>query len=69
VVERLREPTAIALAKGDNSLKLGKARLMQTRRASKGIDLLVPKHTRMRSRTKGSGRAPESSFQAASYSF
>ena len=43
VVERLREPTAIAFAKGDNSLKLGKARAMQTRLASKEIDLLVPK--------------------------
>jgi hypothetical protein len=43
VVERLREPTAIALAKGDNSLKLGKTRLMQTQRASEEIDELVPK--------------------------
>ena len=43
MVERLREPTALAFAKGDNSLKLGKARATQTRLAAKEIDLLVPK--------------------------
>ena len=34
VVERLRESTAIALAKGDNSLALAKARSMQSQLAS-----------------------------------
>jgi hypothetical protein len=43
VVERLREPTAIAFAKGDNSLELGKARLMQSRLAGEQIDELVPR--------------------------
>jgi hypothetical protein len=42
-VERLREPTAIAFAKGDNSLELGKARLLQTQLAREEIDELVPK--------------------------
>ena len=37
VVERLREPTAIALTKRDNSLKLAKARSKQARRAEKEI--------------------------------
>jgi hypothetical protein len=43
VVERLRESTAIALAKGDNSLDLARARSMQTWLARKEIDELVPK--------------------------
>jgi hypothetical protein len=43
VVERLREPTAIALAKGDNSIKLAKARSMKSQLASEEIDRLVPK--------------------------
>lgn len=33
VVERVRQPSAIALAKGDNSLKLAKARSLKTRQA------------------------------------
>ncbi len=43
VVERLRESTAIALAKGDNSLDLARARSMQTWLARREIDELVPK--------------------------
>ena len=43
VVERLRESTAIALAKGDNSLELAKARSIQSQLASEEIDRLVPK--------------------------
>ena len=42
VVERLREPTAIALTKRDNSLKLAKARSKQTRRAVKEIERRLP---------------------------
>jgi hypothetical protein len=42
-VERLREPTAIALAKGDNSLTLAKARFMQAWLAHREIEALVPK--------------------------
>jgi hypothetical protein len=42
VVERLREPTAIALTKRDNSLKLAKARSKQTRRAVKEIERHLP---------------------------
>jgi hypothetical protein len=43
VVERLRDHTAIALAKGDNSLVLGKARFMQAWLAHREIEALVPK--------------------------
>ena len=43
VVERLRESTAVALAKGDNSLDLARARSMQTWLARREIDELVPK--------------------------
>ena len=43
VVERLRDHTAIALAKGDNSLELGKARFMQAWLAHREIEALVPK--------------------------
>jgi hypothetical protein len=43
VVERLRESTAIALAKGDNSLDVARARSMQTWLARREIDELVPK--------------------------
>ena len=43
VVERLRESTAIPLAKGDNSLDLARARSMQTWLARREIDELVPK--------------------------
>ena len=43
VVERLRDSTAIALAKGDNSIKLAKARSMKSQLASEEIDRLVPK--------------------------
>jgi hypothetical protein len=42
VVERLRDHTAIALAKGDNSLELGKARFMQAWLAHREIEALVP---------------------------
>src|SRR5215469_11503529 len=42
VVERLREPTAIALTKRDNSLKLAKASSKQTRRAVKEIERRLP---------------------------
>jgi hypothetical protein len=42
VVERLRDHTAIALAKGDNSLALGKARFMQAWLAHREIEALVP---------------------------
>jgi hypothetical protein len=42
VVERLREPTAIALTKRDNSLKLAKARSKQARRAEKEITRCLP---------------------------
>jgi hypothetical protein len=41
-VERLREPTAIALTKRDNSLKLAKARSKQARRAEKEITRRLP---------------------------
>ena len=43
VVERLREASAIALAKGDNSLDVARARSMQTWLARREIDELVPK--------------------------
>jgi hypothetical protein len=43
VVERLRQSTAIALAKGNNSLDLAMARSMQTWLARREIDELVPK--------------------------
>src|SRR6478672_3687179 len=42
VVERLRDHTAIALAKGDNSLELAKARFMQAWLAHREIEALVP---------------------------
>jgi hypothetical protein len=37
LVERLRDPTAIALTKRNNSLKLAKARSLQARAAAKEI--------------------------------
>ena len=37
VIERLADPSAIALAKGDNSLKLGKAHLRKCKRAFKEL--------------------------------
>jgi hypothetical protein len=43
VVERLREPTARAFAKGDNSLELAKARCMQSWLAHRDIVSLLPK--------------------------
>ena len=43
VIERLREPTAIALAKGDNSRELATARFMQAWLAHREIELLTPK--------------------------
>ncbi|MGO9945481.1 MAG: hypothetical protein ACLPWG_01345 [Steroidobacteraceae bacterium] len=43
VVERLREPTAIALTKGDNSLEIAKGRFMQSWLAHRDIVLLAPK--------------------------
>jgi hypothetical protein len=43
VVERLQESTAIALAKGDNSIDVARARSMQTWLARREIDELVPK--------------------------
>ena len=43
VVERLRDQTAIALAKGDNSLNLAKGRFMQAWLAHREIEALVPK--------------------------
>ena len=42
VIERLREPTEIALTKRDNRLKLAKARSKQTRRAVKEIARRLP---------------------------
>ena len=42
VVERLREPTAIALAKGDNSFTLAKARVLQAWLAHREIKTLLP---------------------------
>jgi hypothetical protein len=42
IIERLREPTEIALTKRDNSLKLAKARSKQTRRAVKEIARRLP---------------------------
>jgi hypothetical protein len=43
VIERLREATAIALAKGDNSLTLARARLLQAWLANREIEANVPK--------------------------
>lgn len=43
VIERLRESTAIALAKGDNSLEIAKGRFMQSWLAHRDIVSLVPK--------------------------
>ena len=43
VVERLRDQTAIALAKGDNSLDLATGRFMQAWLAHREIEALVPK--------------------------
>ena len=43
VVERLRDYTAIALAKGDNSRELAKARFMQAWLADREIEALLPK--------------------------
>jgi len=42
VIERLREPTAIALAKGDNSLELATARAMQAWIAYREIEACLP---------------------------
>lgn len=42
-VDRLRDITAIALAKGDNSLVLGQARFIQFWLVSRELDALVPK--------------------------
>ena len=42
VLERLKEATAIALRKGDNSLSLAKARFLQARLAYREIQRLVP---------------------------
>jgi hypothetical protein len=43
VIERLRELTAIALEKGDNSIELGRARQMQSWIAYREVEQLVPK--------------------------
>jgi hypothetical protein len=43
LVDRLREQTAIALAKGDNSLTIATARFMQAWLAHREIQALVPK--------------------------
>ena len=43
VIERLRDKTAIALAKGDNSFNLGKARFLEIWIADKAIEARVPK--------------------------
>jgi len=43
VIERLRDRTAIALKKGDNSLTLGKAKFMAVWLANREIETLVPK--------------------------
>jgi hypothetical protein len=43
VVERLHESTAIALAKGDNSLEIAKGRFMQSWLAYRDVVSLVPK--------------------------
>jgi len=43
LVERLRDPTAIALTKRDNSLKLAKARSLQARAAAEEITLRLPR--------------------------
>ena len=43
VLERLRDPTAIALAKGDNSLELARGRFMRAWLAHREIEGLVPK--------------------------
>ena len=42
VVERLREPTAIALAKGDNSMELATARFMRAWLAHRELETLIP---------------------------
>ena len=56
VVERLRNSSAVALAKGDNSLDLARVRSMQTWLARKEIDELSPqssrRNTTMSSRAK-----------------
>jgi len=43
VIERLRTATAIALAKGDNSLALARARLLEAWLANREIEAAVPK--------------------------
>lgn len=43
VIERLRDKTAIALAKGDNSFNLGKARFLEFWLADREIEAQVPK--------------------------
>lgn len=43
VIERLRDTTAIALAKGDNSFNLGKARFLEMWLADREIEATVPK--------------------------
>jgi hypothetical protein len=42
VVERLGNPSAVALAKRDNSLQLAKMRVKQSRLAENKIELLLP---------------------------
>ena len=41
-IERLKEATAIALRKGDNSFDLGKARFMTAWLAYREIQILIP---------------------------
>ncbi len=43
VIERLRDTTAIALAKGDNSFNLGKARFLEAWLANREIEASIPK--------------------------
>jgi hypothetical protein len=43
VVERCREPTAVALAKGDNSIALAKARSRKTDQADAELEALIAK--------------------------
>jgi hypothetical protein len=43
VIERLRDTTAIALAKGDNSFDLGKAKFLETWLINREIEATVPK--------------------------
>ena len=64
LVERLRDPTAIALTKRDNSLKLAKARSLQARAAAEEITLRLPRVLeKYRDRLQGS-RIPEHQIHA-----